>query len=78
MFDTRKTSDTPRRTLALLLALTTALGPTAMPAFAASKPAAKPTKKDFLMSILSHRLAQASDRASPILFEQRKGNECFN
>jgi len=45
MFDTRKTSDTPRRTLALLLALTTALGPTAMPAFAASKPAAKPTKK---------------------------------
>jgi len=36
-----QTSDAPRRTLALLLALTTALGPTAMPAFAASKPAVK-------------------------------------
>jgi phospholipase C len=37
-FDRLKTSDAPRRTLALLLALTTALGPTAAPAFAASKP----------------------------------------
>jgi phospholipase C len=45
MFDKRKTSDTPRRTLALLLALTTALGPTALPAFAASKPATKPAGK---------------------------------
>jgi phospholipase C len=45
MFDKLKTSDTPRRTLALLLALTTALGPTVMPAFAASKPTAKPTRK---------------------------------
>jgi phospholipase C len=45
MFDKLKTSDTPRRTLALLLALTTALGPTAVPAFAASKPATKPTGK---------------------------------
>jgi phospholipase C len=35
-----KMSDAPRRTMALLLALTTALGPTAMPAFAAPKPAA--------------------------------------
>src|ERR1700682_5224348 len=32
-------SDAPRKTMALLLALTTALGPTALPAFAASKPA---------------------------------------
>jgi phospholipase C len=40
------TSDAPRRTLALLLALTIALGPTAMPAFAASKPAVKLTRKD--------------------------------
>ena len=32
-------SEAPRKTMALLLALTTALGPTAMPAFAASKPA---------------------------------------
>jgi phospholipase C len=41
MFDKWKTSDAPRRTMALLLAMTIALGPTAMPAFAASKPAAK-------------------------------------
>jgi len=33
--------EAPRKTMALLLALTTALGPTAMPAFAASKPAQK-------------------------------------
>ena len=43
MFDKLKTSDTPIQTLALLLALTTALGPIAMPAFAASKPTSKPT-----------------------------------
>jgi phospholipase C len=43
--DKLKTSDAPRRTMALLLALTTALGPTAMPAFAASKPAAKHNQK---------------------------------
>jgi phospholipase C len=36
-----KMSDAPRRTMALLLALTTALGPTAAPAFAASRPVAK-------------------------------------
>jgi len=41
MFDKLRTSDAPRRTMALLLAMTIALGPTAMPAFAASKPAAK-------------------------------------
>ncbi|HEV3307782.1 MAG TPA: alkaline phosphatase family protein [Candidatus Sulfotelmatobacter sp.] len=40
-FDRLKTSDAPRRTLALLLALTTALGPTVAPAFAASKPVVK-------------------------------------
>jgi len=34
-------SDAPKKALALMLALTTALGPTAMPAFAALKPAAK-------------------------------------
>jgi phospholipase C len=34
-------SDAPRKTMALLLALTTALGPTAIPAFAASKSAPK-------------------------------------
>jgi phospholipase C len=39
-----KMSHAPRRTMALLLALTTALGPTAMPAFAASTPAAKPSR----------------------------------
>ncbi len=44
MFDKLKKSDAPKRTLALLLALTTALGPTAMPAFAASKPTAKQTR----------------------------------
>jgi phospholipase C len=43
MFDKLKTSDTPKKTLALLLALSTALGPSAMPAFAASKPTSKPT-----------------------------------
>src|SRR5260370_14092910 len=43
MFDKLKTSDTPRKTLALLLALTSALGSAAMPAFAASKPTSKPT-----------------------------------
>ena len=43
MFDKLKTSDTPAKTLALLLALTSALGPTTMPAFAASKPTSKPT-----------------------------------
>jgi len=36
MFEKLKTSDAPRRTMALLLALATALGPTAMPALAAS------------------------------------------
>src|SRR5580700_830457 len=41
MFEKLKTSEAPRRTMALLLALTTALGPSAMPAFAASRPAAK-------------------------------------
>jgi phospholipase C len=45
MFDKLKTSDAPRRTLAMLLALTTALGPIATPAFAASKPAAKQNRK---------------------------------
>jgi phospholipase C len=45
MFDKLKTSDAPRRTLAVLLALTTAFGPTAVPAFAASKPTAKQTRK---------------------------------
>ena len=34
-------SEAPRKTMALLLALTTALGPTAIPAFGTSKPAAK-------------------------------------
>src|SRR5260370_13249140 len=43
MFDKLKISGTPSKTLALLLALTTALGPIAMPAFAASKPTSKPT-----------------------------------
>ena len=42
MFDKLKISDAPRRMMALLLALTTALGPTVMPAFAAEKPTAKP------------------------------------
>ena len=42
--DKLKMSDAPRRTMALLLALTTALGPTVTPAFAASKPTAKPTR----------------------------------
>jgi phospholipase C len=45
MFDKLNISDAPRRTMALLLALTTALGPTAATAFAAAKPAAKPTRK---------------------------------
>jgi len=39
-----KMSDAPRRTMALLLALTTVLGPTAAPAIAASKPAVKSTR----------------------------------
>ena len=43
-FNQLKTSDAPRRTMALLLALTTALGPTAVPAFAVSKPVAKVAK----------------------------------
>ena len=34
----------PRKTIAVVLALTTALGPTAMPAFAGSKPDAKKTR----------------------------------
>jgi len=41
MLNKLKTSDAHKRTMALLLALTTAMGPTAMPAFAAAKPAAK-------------------------------------
>jgi phospholipase C len=45
MLDKLKTSDAPKRTLAVLLALTTSLGPTAMPAFAASKPEANQTRK---------------------------------
>jgi phospholipase C len=43
MFDMLTTSDTPSKTLALLLALTTVQGPIAMPALAASKPTSKPT-----------------------------------
>jgi len=43
MFDKLKISDTPSKTLALLLALTTVQGPIAMPASAASKPTSKPT-----------------------------------
>jgi phospholipase C len=43
-FNQLKTSAAPRRTMALLLALTTALGPTAVPAFAVSKPVAKVAK----------------------------------
>jgi phospholipase C len=42
--DKLKTSEAPRKTMALLLALATALGPIASPALAASKPASKPTK----------------------------------
>jgi phospholipase C len=38
-------TEAPRRTVALLLALTTTLGPTAMPAFAASKTAANQTRR---------------------------------
>lgn len=45
-------SEAPRKTMALLLALTTALGPTVMPAFAASKPASN--------------LADATATATPI------------
>src|SRR5260370_18671344 len=43
MIDKLKISGTPSKTIALLLALTTALGPIAMPPFAASKPTSKPT-----------------------------------
>jgi hypothetical protein len=43
-FNKLKTSDAPRRTMALLPGLTTALGPTAVPAFAVSKPVAKVAK----------------------------------
>jgi phospholipase C len=38
-------TEAPRKTMALLLALTTALGPTAVPAFAAAKPATKQAGK---------------------------------
>ncbi len=38
-------SEAPRKTMALLLALITTLGPTVMPALAASKPAAKQSRK---------------------------------
>src|ERR1700691_286553 len=41
MFETLKISEAPKRTMALLLALTTALGLIATPAVAASKPATK-------------------------------------
>jgi phospholipase C len=41
MLKTLKFSDAPRKTMAFLLTLTIALGPTVLPAFAASKPAAK-------------------------------------
>jgi phospholipase C len=43
-FDKIANSDAPKRTMALLLALTTALGSTMTPAFAASKPAPKQTR----------------------------------
>lgn len=45
MFEKLKMSDAPRRTMTLLLALTTAMGPTVMPAFAASKPTLKQSRK---------------------------------
>lgn len=45
MFDNLKSSDAPRKTLALLLAATTVLGPTVVPAYAASKPATKQTRR---------------------------------
>ncbi len=41
MFNRIKASATPRKMLALLTALTTALGPSVSPAFAASKPTSK-------------------------------------
>ena len=44
-FDKLKTSNAPRRTIALLLALTTVLGPTATPAFAGDKTTAKQNRK---------------------------------
>jgi phospholipase C len=45
MLDTLKTSDAPRRMMALLLASIIALGPTAIPAFAASQPATSQNMK---------------------------------
>jgi phospholipase C len=49
-----KKSDVPRRTMALLLALTTVLGPTVAPAFAASKPAAKPIRPALTATPIQH------------------------
>ncbi len=49
-----KMSHAPRRTMALLLALTTALGPTAMPAFAASKSTPRPTKTPATATPIQH------------------------
>jgi hypothetical protein len=49
-----KMSDAPRRTMALLLALTTVLGPTVAPAFAASKPAVKSTRPSATATPIQH------------------------
>lgn len=47
-------SEAPRKTMAVLLALTTALGPTAVPAFAASKPGKTPVKAPTTATPIQH------------------------
>jgi phospholipase C len=54
MFNKLKNSDAPKRTLAMLLAMTTAMGTTAMPAFAASNSGAKPASATVPATPIQH------------------------
>src|SRR5580704_9505370 len=64
MFDKLMKSDAPRRTMALLLALTTALGPTAIPAFAAAKPAVKTRKTPATATPIQHLVVIFNENVS--------------
>src|SRR6202163_3148839 len=57
MFNRIKASATPRKLLALVTALTTALGPSVSPAFAASQPTAKNMAIQHLVVIFNENIS---------------------
>jgi phospholipase C len=54
MFQERKTSDTLKKTLALLMTLTTVLGPTVAPAFAAANPPSRSASRTAIATPIQH------------------------